>query len=374
MHLPAALSVAKQLLESGDYRGCHRLLADAAREHPGDADAHQALGLALFNLGKTEEALASLQRALEIVPQHAEAHFTRAIVLLALGRYREGLAEYEWRTLRTRSLQRHYYKGRLRWEGQPLDDDALLIHCEQGFGDALQFIRYLPRVRERVKRLHLACGPELKRLFAASFAGLGLAGIAAGDDPLPETRYHCPLLSLPRLFDTTWETIPAPVPYLAGPAPVPAAPPRVALAWRANAASATGAVRSLRLADLLPLTGPPVNWVSLQHAPTEDEKALLAEAFAAEERGSGCADFAATAEALADVDLVICADTALAHLAGALGKPVWTIVPAPTSWRWALARSDTPWYPTMTLFRQIVSGDWGAPVAEIARRLEQRYN
>ena len=189
------------------------------------------------------------------------------------------------------------------WDGRELGDEALMLHCEQGFGDNLQFIRLLPLLRERVKTVHLACHKELVRLFS----GLkGLASIVTDGQPLPKCAYHVPLLSLARIFKITLETLPRRVPYLPVPAVMPrdrAARKRVGLAWRASRLSPNGAYRSVSLADLRPLANLPIEWVSLQKDPDAEEQQILREDFHAEEKGSAFRDFQDTADSVQSLDL-----------------------------------------------------------------------
>jgi hypothetical protein len=257
------------------------------------------------------------------------------------------------------------------WDGRELRDEALMLHCEQGFGDNLQFIRLLPLLRERVKTIHLACHPELVRLFS----GLeGLASIVTDKQPLPRCEYHVPLLSLARIFKITLETLPRNVPYL----PVPQAPPRdqsarkrVGVAWRASRASPNGAYRSVALADLRPLASLPIEWISLQKDPDAEEHQILRDDFRAEEKGSAFRDFQDTAECVQSLDLVVSVDTSVVHVAGALGRPTCLLLTKSTDWRWLLNRNDSPWYPTATLYRQERPNDWSGPLAALRETIER---
>ena len=244
-----------------------------------------------------------------------------------------------------------------------------MLHCEQGLGDAMQFIRFLPQVRERVKTIHLACHPGLVRLFS----GLeGLAGIVTEKQEVPRCDFHCPLLSLPRIFGTTLETLPRAIPYL----PVPTVPPRagetprIGLVWRAGAPNAGGRYRSATLRELLPWAEAPVEWVNLQKDADAEERALLRSAFRVTEEPP-LRDFQETAEVVQGLDLVISVDTSPLHVAGGLGKPLWIPVPRWADWRWLTERADSPWYPTAMLFRQERDRDWSGPIREIGARLEK---
>ncbi|MDE1171263.1 MAG: tetratricopeptide repeat-containing glycosyltransferase family protein [Verrucomicrobium sp.] len=361
----AVLLQAQGLFDRGDYAACRRLLEERLASAPDDPALLRALALAVSRGGSLKESLRLLGRALEIAPDDAEAHFSRALLYLQYGNYRQGFLEYEWRLRRQSCIAWRYVQGAL-WDGGPLREGTLLLHCEQGLGDALQFIRYLPLVLERAQKVYLACHPALASLFRNL---PGLAGVVTDGEPLPETTHHFPLLSLPRLFQTTLETIPSRFPYL----PVPDVPPRagatprVGLIWKASAASPNGAYRSLAPADFMNWADIPVEWVLLQRdAPAEEMEA------AAARFGSPALhfrDFQETAACVQGLDLVVSVDTSLVHLAGGLGKPAWVLLPRWGDWRWLQGRTDSPWYPGVTLFRQERDGDWSAPAARVAAAL-----
>ena len=338
---------------------------------PDEPEIHTNLGIALDHLGRHAEALARYERALVFAPDNATAHFNRAHALLASGRFAEGWPEYEWRF----AVQRYDRKFvRPAWSGEPLAGKTILIHAEQGFGDSLQFIRYVPAVAEQMGSVVLEAPTPLIRLFR-SVAGVGQ--IVAAGDPLPDVDLHCPLLSLPRFFGTTLATIPAQVPYLSVP---PAALGawaerigggpglRVGLVW---SGSLVGVVdrRPVDLRLLRPLLAiPGVRWFSLQVGDSAGDLASLDDA-AIVDLSPELSDFAETAAAVCCLDLVISIDTAVAHLAGALGRPTWVLLSYHPDWRWLIERSYSPWYPTARLFRQKVPGDWPGVIAEVAAAL-----
>jgi tetratricopeptide (TPR) repeat protein len=369
MELASLLDRAQSAFSSRRYPESRDLLMAFLDENPNSASALRSLGLVSARLGQTAQAFRYLRQALQADPHDSEAHFSLALLYLQHGNYQHGFIAYEWRLNRERCLVPRYARGATLWDGRALDEEALMLHCEQGFGDNLQFIRFLPRLRDRVKKIYLACHPELVRLFSGFE---GLAGIVTDRQPVPKCEFHCPLLSLARIFQVTMETLPRSVPYL----PVPRTPSgeklsrkRIGLAWRASRASPNGAYRSVPLADLQPLAGLPVDWISLQKDPDAQERKILADDFRAQEQGSTFHDFQDTADCVQALDLVLTVDTSVAHLAGALGRPTFLLLPKWTDWRWLLDRADSPWYPTMTLFRQENDGDWSHPLAALEEKL-----
>jgi hypothetical protein len=251
-----------------------------------------------------------------------------------------------------------------------------LIHAEQGFGDTLQFVRYIPAVAERGGRVVLEVPVSLVRL-ARTVAGT--SEIVAAGDPLPRFDCHCPLLSLPRVLKTNLATIPNAVPYLRVPAEasagwaerIPTTPcPKVGVVW---AGSAVGAMdpRHIDLRLLQPLWEVPgISWFSLQAGHRSGEISSVG-GTKITDLSPWLTDFAETAAAVCRLDLVISVDTSVAHLAGALGRPIWLLLRYPPEWRWLLKRDDSPWYPTARLFRQRKEGDWSGVAREVAAALAQ---
>jgi tetratricopeptide (TPR) repeat protein len=364
------LAQAQILFDAGRYEEARDFLSIVLDENPGNSAALRSMGLVLNRLGHPAQAFRFCQQAVQADPQDAEAHFSLALLYLAHGNYARGFIEYEWRLSRRGCVIHRYAQDAAMWDGRRLQDEAIMLHCEQGFGDNLQFIRFLPQLRERVGLIYLACHPELVRLFSSLE---GIAGIFTDGDPLPRFQYHCPLLSLPRLFKTTLETLPREVPYLPG---FGQSPPgdrrrRVGLVWRASRSSPNFGHRSVSLAALRSLAPLPLTWISLQRDPDEEELEILRADFAAEELGSTFSDFKDTAECLETLDLILTVDTSVAHLAGALGRPTWLLLPKCADWRWLRDRDDSPWYPSFTLFRQGVDGEWKAPLEAMREKLLQ---
>jgi Flp pilus assembly protein TadD len=335
----------------------------ALRLNPTYAKAHNNRGMALLELGRVPEALANFERAVLLQADFAEAHMNRGVALLLLGRLPEGFAEYEWR-----SACKGYPEMPLNlphWDGSDLKGKTILLTSEQGLGDTLQFIRYAALVKERGATVVATCPMLLYPLLAGSpNTGIdqlvpkvpGAASLATVQAVLP---------SLPRLLGTTLETVPARVPYLA---PDPARVDywhaelakysglKIGIAWKGSAANPKDRWRSVPLAQFTPLARlEGVQLFSLQVGPGREELQALAGSFAVTDLGTS---FAETAAIMKNLDLVISVDSALAHLAGALAVPVWVTVQFAPDWRWMLEREDSPWYPTMRLFRQREREKW----------------
>jgi tetratricopeptide (TPR) repeat protein len=335
---------------------------------PDRAETHYNLGIALGHQGRYAEALAHYGGALALKPDYAEAHLNRSLALLLTGELEEGWQEYEWRFTVAR-YDRNF--GRPLWSGEPLVGRSILIHAEQGFGDTLQFVRYVPAVAERGGRVVLEVPEPLVRL-ADTIAGV--SQVVAAGDPLPEFDCHCPLLSLPRVFKTNLATIPNVVPYLRVPAAASAAwaqrittalGARVGIVW---AGTIAGAIDPRLLQPLWDVAG--VGWFSLQVGDRSGDVSSLS-GVKITDLSPWLTDFAETAAAACHLDLVISVDTSVAHLAGALARPTWLLLRDPPEWRWLLAREDSPWYPTARLFRQRKAGDWPSVAREVAAALAQ---
>ena len=388
----AAVFEARSLVLAGEGRFGDALAdAEAAlRLAPHDPYAHNARGNALRALGRLEEAIGSYSRAIALAPDYADGQFNRAQSLLAAGRLDEAWSGYEWRWQTPQMIAQHRRFAIPLWQGeaagsepgapQPGTGKRLLIHAEQGLGDTLQFCRYLPMVAALGFTVILEVPRPLARLCATLE---GVTEIVVQGEALPAFDRHLPLMSLPGRFRTTLASIPARTPYLA--ADNAAADLwrarldgfggglRVGLAWAGNPSPgnpARGAMdrrRSIAPARLAPLRDVPgVRFVSLQKdGPRLPDSLPVFDAM--DEMG----DFADSAALVSALDLVIAVDSAVAHLAGALGKPVWLLDRTDPCWRWLLGRRDSPWYPSLTIYRQETAGDWESvlnPVcADLAR-------
>jgi tetratricopeptide (TPR) repeat protein len=337
---------------------------------PRFAEAHNNLGAALAEEGRLNEAIAAYRQAIVLAPNVPETHYNLSFALLARGDFQRGWDEYEWRWKCTdlKFASRNFAQP--KWDGSPLGGRAVLLHAEQGFGDTIQFIRYLPLVTQRGGRVIVECQPELQRLLKTM---AGEYQIVSRGQPLPAFDFHCPLLSLPRVFGTTLANLPKTLPYRrteVGDAGswqhhlvehFPLA--KVGLAWAGNPAHKNNRNRSINLARLAPLGRVPgVRLVSLQKGDAAAEAKAPPSGMELIDRTEELKDFADTAALIANLDLVISVDTAVAHLAGAMGKPVWTLLPFVAEWRWLQEREDSPWYPSMRLFRQSSLGDWDSVI------------
>ncbi|HEX3407385.1 MAG TPA: tetratricopeptide repeat protein [Caulobacteraceae bacterium] len=343
------------------------------------ADAHNNRGIALFTQRRTAEARACYERALAIDPDAPEPHINRALSRLLAGDLAGGFEEYRWRW---RATGARHHRPRIDcpdWEGEPLAGKRLLVFAEQGFGDTLQFVRFVPRLASLGAQLTLLVEPPLKRLLAASLPDMEVMDQLPADAAFDA---QAAMLCLPRLTGVTEATVPAATPYLAvdptaaaGWASRLATLPgrRVGLVWAGAARrehpanAAIDARRSLRLAQLAPLAAADVQFVSLQIGEPAAEAAppgLGLVDWTAE-----IGDFADTAALVAGLDLVITVDTSVAHLAGALGRPVWILSRFDGCWRWLEDRDDSPWYPTARIFRQPAPGVWDAVIASVAAAL-----
>jgi tetratricopeptide (TPR) repeat protein len=345
----------------------------AIRSNPNYGDAYNNLGTVQHELGRIDGAIASFRRSLTLQPDAAPTHKNLGMSLLLKGNLPEGSAEYEWR------WQENEFKNMPPvhcppWDGQPLPDQTILLRTEQGYGDAIQFIRYAPLVRARCGRVVLQCPPQLGELLAAT---AGIDAVVTKATPVPNAAAHAHLLSLMHILGTTLETLPADIPYLrVDPTRAmrfeervgaTARGLRVGLAWAGNPDHKNDKKRSLPLTAFSPLLAMEgASFFSLQKGEVAAEISAAGFAGRIVNLESALADFADAAAAISCLDLVISVDTAAAHLAGALGKPVWTLIPFAPDWRWLLDRDDSPWYPTMRLYRQPAARDWGSVIASVA--------
>jgi tetratricopeptide (TPR) repeat protein len=340
------------------------------------ADGWSNLGTTLHHAGQYEEGIAALRRAVAIAPNHANAHSGLGILLLMRGDLAEGWDEYEWR------LQSSEVKGprfpQRPWRGESLAGRHIHVQAEQGFGDTIQFARYLPMLEARAGHVSVRVHQSLLTLMRESLPGLEVLGDRG--TPAAPIDCECALLSLPCLFKTRLETIPATVPYLRPPMELAErwrrrlralAGLKVGLVWAGRPEHVNDFRRSVDLATLAPLLGVPgISFASLQLGP----RAAALDAPDAPKIAQVLpehADFAETAGAIAALDLVIAVDTSVAHLAGALGKPTWVLLPSVTDWRWLIGREDNPWYPTMRLFRQQDAAPWADVIARVTAELER---
>jgi tetratricopeptide (TPR) repeat protein len=356
---------------------CDRALA----LRPDLAETHSNRGSALQELRRFEEALASFDRAAALRPDFAEAHSNAALCLLLTGDLDRGWRKYEWRwqTDQLRHERRNFAQP--QWAGSDeVASKTVFVYAEQGLGDTIQFCRYVPLIAARAGRVILEVQRPLLELMQTLAGG---AQIIARGDPLPDFDLHCPLLSLPLAFGTRLATIPAATPYLrAVPQTVktwdarlgPRHRPRIGLAWSGKPTRKNDWNRSILLKCLLPiLDGIDATFVSVQRDVRDADAELLQKRRDILHFGQELENFADTAALLSNLDLIVSIDTGVAHLAGALAKPVWALLPHVPDWRWLLDREDSPWYPTARLFRQDETRAWDGVVASLKGALHDRF-
>jgi tetratricopeptide (TPR) repeat protein len=341
-----------------------------------DAAAHLRHGNALRALRRCGEALAAYDRAIALAPGFGDPWFEKSTLLLLLGDYARGWRLYEWRWWTERNKKYRRQLDRPLWLGEtPLSGKTILLHAEQGYGDLIQFARYVPMVAAQAAKVVLGVSVPMAPLLKTLPGACTLISTA---DQVPPFDCHAPLMSLPLAFDTRLETIPAAIPYLyADPGRRrawqarlgPSTRPRIGLAWSGSAGHHSDQHRSMSLHALRPLLDLDAEFHSLQKEIRPEDQALLAELPMIRRHETFLQDFADTAALIAELDQVIAVDTAVAHLAAALGKPTWILLAYLHDYRWLLGRSDTPWYPGARLFRQRMPGAWPEVVDEVRAAL-----
>ena len=367
------------LQERGELDEALECYQKAVRLEPEYTEACTNLGNALLSQGRMAEAMGSYDQALERKPDHAEVHMNRALTWLGMGDFAKGWPEYEWRLKVSQYAIPSFRQP--RWDGSPLDGRTILLHADHGLGDAIQFIRYAPLVRQRGGRVILQCCRPLARLLASS---PGLDRVVVLGEDVPDTDVYAPLMSLPGIFGTTLETIPADVPYLFPDETLverwsgelgSTDEIRVGIAWQGNPQHTRDRSRSFRLSQFEAVARRPgIRLLSLQKFDGSEQLGEVEGRFAVTDLGSRLDDMMDTAAVMKNLDLVIVVDSALAHLAGALGVPVWVALPFAPDWRWLRGRDDSPWYPTMRLFRQRRWGDWDEVFERIEAELESGWS
>ncbi len=376
----AGLHLAQVLLDSDDAAQALEWCRRATAAAPERADILQGAGQMLERLGRFAEALAAMERALRLRPDAPGVRFNRAVLLLRMGRLAEAWPDYECRFKRPNWPQAYPHRiPKPRWDGSAFPGRTLLVHCEQGYGDTLQFARYLPLVKSRGGRVLLEVQPPLARLFKALPGADEVLSLSA--ERITDWPFDCytPLLSLPELFGTTLDNVPANLPFIA---PEPSRVSRwkerlgrdrftVGIVWAGSTWHSNDKSRSCPLALFRPLAEQPgVHLVSLQKGKAAAEIDRLPPGVPLLNAGPELKDFQDTAELVAALDLVVTVDTAAAHLAAVMEKPVWVLLPFPADWRWRLEGADSPWYPTLRLFRQRCGGSWQEVFSSVAAAVE----
>ena len=336
--------------------------------------ARYNLGLVLKDQGKFNEGIACLKEVVKRKPDYVDAHWDLALTLLMKGDLEAGFEEYEWRWRLAENPPRQFDKP--VWNGGSLDGRTVLLHAEQGIGDSIQFARYVARVAKRSRRVVLECQKPLVNLFATLE---GPAEIAARGEVLPEFDLHAPLLSLPRIFNTRLDQIPIAESYLAAdPArgikfakTLEAKRFNIGLAWAGKPTHRNDRNRTVGIEPFITLLGTPgCTFHSLQIGQRAEDIFAYGCTGLIHDHANIIEDFADTAALVSALDLVISVDTSICHLAGALGKPCWVVLPYTPDWRWLMAREDSPWYPSLRLFRQKSFGDWLGVFARIDAELK----
>ncbi|XGV95783.1 MAG: tetratricopeptide repeat protein [Leptolyngbya sp. BL-A-14] len=392
-------NLALCLQEEQQYEAAIAHFQQAVDLEPTDAEAHNNLGMALYEMNDLEGAIAQCQQAIDLQPAFAEAHLNLGMALLANGDYPQGFGEYEWRW-QAQGVKQPSLPG-VRWDGSPLEGRTLLLYTEQGLGDAIQFIRYVPLLSEQ-NRILVECPNPLLRLFET----IPNIELIPQGSPLPPFDVYLPLMSLPYVLGTTLETIPQQVPYLS----VPESgnlqiidrtrnlaisvdddlartttqrldrPLKIGLVWASGSPKNPGQRRFSRsrtaplttfINGLRPLE---LELYSLQVGAHAADIARYGFQSCLHDLSSQLRDFGTTAAAIDQLDLILSVDTAVAHLAGALAKPVWVVLPFASDWRWFLQRDDSPWYPSMRLFRQPAPGDWEGAMVKVQQALTDKLH
>ena len=367
-------NLANSLYQLGLFLEALPHYLEAVRLKPGYAEAYNSFAVALRDQGLLSEALGCYEEALRLAPENADAHTGRAILRLLLGDFERGWPEYEWRW-KAKGFPRRVFQQPL-WDGALHPGARILLDAEQGLGDTIQFLRYVPLVKQTGATVLVECQPRLVPLLETVPE---IDQVIAAGSPLPSFDAHLPFLSLPVVFHTTLETIPKWVPYLRVPQTKLESWRRrvgaggfkkVGIAWAGSPTYKKDRDRSLPLSEFAPLSGiPGIRLFSLQKMTGESELSSGAAGLEIEDLEAGANEITDTAAAIQSLDLVIAADTMVAHMAGALGAPVWTLLPFAADWRWLLGREDTPWYPTMRLFRQSRPGEWRPVIERVAEAL-----
>jgi tetratricopeptide (TPR) repeat protein len=351
---------------------CDRAIA-LRRDYP---EAYNNQGVAQVGLDRFVEAMASFDAAIRLRSGYPEALWNKSTSLLLAGDYEQAWPLYEARLAMKHGLARPELAGMPRWDGKsPVAGKTIIVHAEQGLGDTLQFCRYVPMLAQRCRIIF-----DVQRPLRRLLSGLpGVERIITQDEPLPEFDAWIPLMSLPLAFRTTLATIPATIPYLT------AEPERMArwrhrltalsgrkigLVWAGAANNRYDRRRSMALQQLAPLGAiPGLQLISLQHGEPAGQARTPPPGMVVHDWRDELDEFADVAALIENLDLVITVDTAVAHLAGALGKPVWVLACDVPDWRWLREHTDSPWYPTVRLFRQPTPGDWTSVVDDVVKAL-----
>jgi tetratricopeptide (TPR) repeat protein len=354
------------------------LYEQALASDPGNVEAETNRGTALHRMGRSDEAMGHYERALDLRPEDAVARWNRGLIELYKGDFTRGWADYEcrWQKPDFAPYQRDFPGP--AWRGETdIAGKTILIYAEQGFGDTLHFCRYANLLAQRGAKVILEVQPALKALLASLD---GASAVYARGESLPSFDVHCPIMSLPLAFKTDLASIPGTVPYLAPKSETRAlwrerlgarSKPRIGIAWTGNPGQKSDRIRSMTLAHLAPLVGDQrFEWHVLQKDIRDSDRATLASLPGLRVHGDELHDFDHTAALTCEMDLVISVCTSIIHLAGALARPGWVMLPLPPDWRWLEGRADSPWYPTVRLFRSTRPASWDAVIDAVRTALD----
>ena len=364
------------LVKLGRYAEGEQVLRAADAQDAQSPDVLTARANALINQARLEEGVECCDAVLAADPAHLAARRIRSFANFLAGRYAAAWPDYSWPLLRQKLSGAPRLTGRT-WKGEDISGQSILLCSEQGLGDVIQFARYAPLLAQRGAEVFLCCPPRLTRLLERL---PGIAKVIPKDRPRPRTDWVCLLMDVPGILGTDLDSIPGGCPYLpsrTGPRPLlpPTRQLRIGIVWGGSPRHKADGRRSCRLADFAPLVElPGTEFVSLQVGPRAEELRTSGWQGLIHDASDQVGSIEATADALPEVDLVITVDTMMAHLAGALGRPVWTLLAFAPDWRWMLDRADTPWYPTMRLFRQPAPNDWASVFREVRRALAARLS
>jgi uncharacterized protein (TIGR03032 family) len=376
-HFPnARFNLGIALGDAEHYEQARACLTEVVEAEPENAQAHNSLGFVAGRLSAPDEAVIHYQRAIELQPSYVQAHLNLGMSLLQVGDYARGFAECEWRPVNG------FRSPHPKWNGELIPEKTLLIYAEQTTGDAIQFARYVTLAAKRCKNLILACPAELISIFA-TIPGIGQIR-EPGQIGVAEFDTYLPLMSLPHIFKTTLDTIPAIVPYIDAAAlrrrkenPSLLLPgsdyPRIGIVWAGEPSQRADRHLSCSLDEFLPILSiPEITFYSLQKGPRHEDLTDLPSQVQVQDLESQLGDFGDLAVVIEQLDLVISVDSPVAHMAGALGKKAWTLLSPGADWRWMLEGETTPWYPTMHLFRQSRPGNWKSMIERVAEALSQK--
>jgi FKBP-type peptidyl-prolyl cis-trans isomerase 2 len=363
----------KSLFEEAEI--CFQRVLQLKPDHSG---AYYNFGNILVAKGLFNEAIQYYERAIELNPDYPEAHWNIALLNLLLGNFNEGWKGYQWRwKLKDVVVKRNFSQP--LWDGSDIKGRNILLHAEQGFGDTIQFIRYVPLVAQRGAKVILECQKELISLLKSVE---GIHQVISYGESLPDFDTYCPLLNLPSIFNTTLENIPSEIPYITADASLvkkwhekvnhDTSKRKIGVAWAGEKIYKNDSFRScsLEMFSALDLSDE-ITWYSLKKGSPATQAEYSPKGMKLIDYTVEMYDFSDTAALMYNLDLIITVDTAVAHLAGALGKPVWTLLPFVPDWRWMLNREDSPWYPTMRLFRQPAIGEWKPVLEKVADALKK---